>query len=592
MTAIDRSMCEESGGGAGPAGGAPGAVRILVFVFVLALVVRFAVPGDVRAASDDPALLIHGGPIHTARDDRPLVEALLIADGRILFAGSLAEARARAAKRGAVRDLDLRGAAAYPGFTDAHAHFFGIGLREMTLDLEGAASLREMLARVRRAAAEGPRARVLYGRGWIETHWPERRFPTRDDLDPVTGGRPTLLVRADGHALVANSAALAAAGIDGTTEPPAGGEILRDARGRPTGMLIDRAMELVASLMPKEEDFDRRAVYRRADAVYRAMGWTGVHNMSVRPADVPLLEEMARNGEIALRLYNAIEPEGAEALYAHGPRSAADGRVITRAVKLYMDGALGSRGAALVEPYADAPHSRGLLQMTKEQALSHFTRALASGIQIATHAIGDRGNRLLLDWYEEAFRLVPHEKRPVDPPRFRDEHAQIVNPLDIARFAKLGVIASMQPSHAISDLFFAPARLGGARLKGAYAWRSLIETGAIVAGGSDAPVERGDPRIEFYAAVHRHALDGFQGPDWHGEEAVDRATALKMFTLWPAYASFREDELGSLEAGKRADVTVFSADIMTIPASEIPKVTPLLTIIDGRIVHDGRAGRE
>ncbi|RMF14643.1 MAG: amidohydrolase, partial [Alphaproteobacteria bacterium] len=209
-------------------------------------------------------------------------------------------------------------------------------------------------------------------------------------------------------------------------------------------------------------------------------------------------------------------------------------------------------------------------------------------IQIATHAIGDRANRLLLDWYEEAFRQVPVARRPVADPRFRDEHAQILNPADIPRFAKLGVIPSMQPSHAISDLFFAPARLGSERLKGAYAWHSLIAAGAIVPAGSDAPVERGDPRIEFYAAVHRHSLDGFQGSDWHPEEAVDRQTALKMFTIWPAFASFREDELGTLEAGKRADITVFSADIMTIPPAEILKAMPLLTIIDGRIVHDGR----
>ncbi|RMF17571.1 MAG: hypothetical protein D6757_01030, partial [Alphaproteobacteria bacterium] len=350
----------------------PVGCRPVVLLVGLAVWLLAALPSAslTARAHEDAALLIHGGPIHTAQDDRPKVEALLIAGKRIIFAGSLAEARARAAKIADVHDIDLQGAAAYPGFTDAHAHFFGIGMREMTLNLEGTGSLAEMLERVRRAVGQGPKRRTLYGRGWIETHWPERRFPTRDDLDRVTGDRPTLLVRADGHALVANSAALSAAGIGPATTAPPGGEILRDDRGRPTGMLIDRAMDLVAALMPNEDDFDRSAVYRRADAVYRAMGWTGLHNMSVHPADVPLLEEMAEKGEVTLRLYNAIEPEGADDLYAHGPRSAADGRVITRAVKLYMDGALGSRGAALLEPYADAPDSRGLLQMTKAQALS------------------------------------------------------------------------------------------------------------------------------------------------------------------------------------------------------------------------------
>ena len=558
---------------------------------ILGLLAPCVVGADGMAAEKGApggGLLITGGPIYTADDRRPRVEAVLIRGSRIVFAGDRKEAERRAHALPAVTRIDLEGAAAYPGFTDAHAHLFGIGLREMTLNLEGTASLAEMLARIAKAAGRGGSG-TLYGRGWIETHWPEERFPTRADLDPVTGDRPALFVRADGHALVANSAALAAAGITKETPDPPGGAILRDAQGRPTGMLIDRAMDLVADLLPKESDFDRRAVYRRANAVYTALGWTGVHNMSVAPDDVPLLEQMAEAGALTLKVYNAVTPEGAEMLFAHGPRQAADGRVITRAVKLYMDGALGSRGAALLAPYADAPQTTGLLQMTEEEALGYFRKGLTSGIQIATHAIGDRANRLLLDWIARAMRLVPRDEWARPDPRFRDEHAQILNPADIPRFAELGVIASMQPSHAISDLFFAPKRRGMARLKGAYAWRSLIASGAIVAAGSDAPVERGDPRIEFYAAVYRHSLDGFQGDGWHPEEAVDRMTALKMFTIWPAYASFREDELGTIAAGKRADITVFSGDIMTLPPRQILTVKPLLTIIDGRIVHDARA---
>ncbi len=559
---------------------------------ILGLLAPCAADAAVMAAQESApsgGLLITGGPIYTADDRNPKVEAVLIQGRRIVFAGARKEAERRAQDIPALVRIDLKGAAAYPGFTDAHAHLFGIGLREMTLNLEGTASLAEMLERIAQAAARDG-AGTLYGRGWIETHWPEGRFPTRTDLDPVTGDRPALFVRADGHALVANSAALAAAGITDRTPDPPGGAILRDAQGRPTGMLIDRAMDLVADLLPEEGDFDRRAVYRRADAVTTALGWTGVHNMSVAPDDVPLLEDMAAAGELTLKVYNAVTPQGAEKLFADGPRQAADGRVITRAVKLYMDGALGSRGAALLAPYSDAPETTGLLQMTEEEALEYFRKGLKSGIQIATHAIGDRANRLLLDWIAKAMRLVPRSAWARPDPRFRDEHAQILNPADIPRFAELGVIASMQPSHAISDLFFAPKRLGLARLKGAYAWRSLIATGAIVAAGSDAPVERGDPRIEFYAAIYRHSLDGFQGEGWHPEEAVDRMTALKMFTAWPAYASFREDELGTIAAGKRADLTVFSGDIMTLPPRDILTVKPLLTIIDGRIVHDARPG--
>ena len=556
---------------------------------VLGLVLPCAIGAEAIATEENAqdGLLIYGGPIYTADDRQPQVEAVLIQGKRIVFAGDRKEAEQHAQSLSALTRIDLKGAAAYPGFTDAHAHLFGIGLREMTLNLEGTTSLAEMLARIAQAAAREDSG-TLYGRGWIETHWPEGRFPTRADLDPVTGDRPALFLRADGHALVANSAALAAAGITDKTPDPPGGAILRDARGRPTGMLIDRAMDLVADLLPKESDFDRRAVYRRANTVYTALGWMGVHNMSVAPDDVPLLEDMAKTGELTLKVYNAVTPQGAEDLFAHGPRQAADGRVITRAVKLYMDGALGSRGAALLAPYKDAPDSTGLLQMTEEEALAYFRKGLKTGIQIATHAIGDRANRLLLDWIAKAMKLVPRNAWARPDPRFRDEHAQILNPADIPRFAQLGVIASMQPSHAISDLFFAPKRLGLARLKGAYAWRSLIESGATVAAGSDAPVERGDPRIEFYAAVYRHSLDGFQGDGWHPEETVDRMSALKMFTAWPAYASFREQELGTIAAGKRADLTVFSGDIMALPPRAILTVKPLLTIIDGKIVHDAR----
>ena len=262
-------------------------------------------------------------------------------------------------------------------------------------------------------------------------------------------------------------------------------------------------------------------------------------------------------------------------------------RVIARAIKLYMDGALGSRGAALLEPYSDDPGNSGLMLSREDETLSGMVTALQEGIQLNIHAIGDRGNRLLLDWIEEARAAVPVEQRAIAEPRWRNEHTQIVDPADIPRFAELGVIPSMQPSHAIGDLFFAPDRLGPDRLDGAYAWRALIDSGVIIAGGSDAPVERGDPRIEFYGAVARRGLDGTQTEDWRPDQAVTRAEALRMFTAWPAYASFREGELGRIAEGLRADFTVFSADIMTIPEEEILTVEPVMTVLDGEIVWRG-----
>jgi predicted amidohydrolase YtcJ len=531
------------------------------------------------AAKDTADTLYWNGPIYTADDSNPKVEAVAVAKGRILFAGSRKEAAKL--KGPQTRVVDLKGAAMYPGFTDAHAHLREVGERELTLNLDSVPSLAAAMQAVKARAAAQPGTGLLFGRGWIETHWPEARFPTRRDIDAVVSDRPVILQRADGHAVVANSKALALAGIDRNTPVPAGGFINKDASGEPTGMIVDNALPLIEKLIPARDAAYRARAFKAAFDYETSHGWTGVHYMSVPWDDVLMLEDFAKKGEAPLRVYNAIEPEYYDELKKDGMRTASDGRIITRAVKFYMDGALGSRGAALLAKYSDAD-TEGLVRMKKEDVLPIWEDALKRGIQICTHAIGDKGNRLTLDWYEEAFNAVPPAERLTQPPRWRIEHAQIVNPTDIPRFAKLGVIPSMQPSHAIGDLDFAGKRLGADRLEGAYAWASMIKAGSIVPGGSDAPVEKGDPRVEFYAAVARKALDGHSGPDWHPEEAVDRPTALKMFTLWPAYASFREKELGAIKPGMRADFTVFSKDIMTIPAPEILKVQALLTVLDGK----------
>ncbi len=523
-----------------------------------------------------------GGPIYTANDESPMAEAVAIRGQTIVYVGDERTARRMARSDDAI--IDLGGAALYPGFTDAHAHLIGIGQRELTLNLEDTGSLADLVARVGAEVAKTPEGRLIFGRGWIETHWPEGRFPVRADLDAVSPNHPVLLIRADGHALVANSKALEMAGVTADTPDPDGGQILRDASGEPTGMLIDNAETLVAGLMAEPTEADKLAAIAKAAEVYIPRGWTGLHAMSVDPDNVALIEQASGDGSLPLRAYLSINPPGGPALFEKGPRKTENGRVITRAVKLYVDGALGSRGAALLEPYSDA-EGTGLLLMRKDEALPFLRKALAAGIQINTHAIGDKGNRLVLDWYEESFAAVPPGDRAVPEPRWRIEHAQVLDPDDIPRFAELGVIASMQPSHAIGDLHFAPSRLGEDRLVGAYAWKSLVESGAIIAGGSDAPVEKGDPLIEFYATVARRDLEGFSGPGWHPEEALDRQTALKLFTLWPAYASFQEDTLGSIEPGKQADFTVFSADIMTIPEDEIPQAKAVMTVIGGAIVH-------
>jgi predicted amidohydrolase YtcJ len=433
---------------------------------------------------------------------------------------------------------------------------------------------------LRTYAAAHPEGAIV-GRGWIETHWPERRFPTRADLDAVVSDRPVFLERIDGHAAVVNSAALALARIDANTADPAGGRIERDAGGAATGMLIDNATGLVERALPAPTTAMVREALRGGARLYASRGWVGVCNMSTSAEEAALFRELAAAGEMPLRADLYLEPENATRTAELQASPVAHVRI--RGVKLYMDGALGSRGAALLAPYNDMPSTSGLLVTPVEELRDHLRRARQAGYQVATHAIGDGGNRLVLDAYRDAFADDPSALAAA---RWRIEHAQIIAPEDIPRFAQMGVIASMQPSHAISDLHFAPARLGASRLAGAYAWRALLDSGAVIAAGSDAPVEKGDPLIEFYAAAHRHDLTGFAGPDWGLDQAVNRDQALRMLSWGPAFSVFEEGARGTLEVGRRADVSAFSVDLMEAEPAAIPTAQPVLTISDGVVTHD------
>lgn len=469
--------------------------------------------------------------------------------------------------------VDLEGAFLYPGFTDAHTHLQGIGQREMTLNLEGTASVDELVTRIEAELDGKPEGSVLVGAGWIETGWPEGRMPMASDLDLVTGSQKVMLLRSDGHALVANSAALAASGITDETPDPTGGKIERDASGKATGILIDNAMSLVQPLIAEPDDAAVSLALETGAKLYVSRGWTGGHNMSVSAREAPLMAALDGEGRLPLRLYNAFD-SSAFAI-AEGRLHETD-TITNRAVKLYMDGALGSRGAQLIQPYADRPDTSGLSLLDDEGLAAFMAQAKAANVQLAIHAIGDLANRRILEAYETG----GYDKSL----RWRIEHAQVIHPDDLARVASGGLIASMQPSHAIGDLFFAPARLGMDRLRGAYAWATLLDLGTVIAGGSDAPVEVGSPTIEFYAAVARKDLKGFSGEGWHPEEAVSRARALALFTTGPAFASFREADLGTIEPGKLADFTVFDRDLMTIPEGDILKAEPVMTVIGGEVV--------
>jgi len=521
-----------------------------------------------------------GGPIYTALDANPTAQAVRVKDGTITYVG---EASGNWCETG--QATDLKGAAMFPGFTDAHGHFVGIGLREMTLNLEGTESAAELKTRVAKAIKDVPKGETLYGRGWIETHWPEKRFPNRGDLDEISPDNPVILERADGHALVVNTAALKAAGVAKDTPSPFGGDILKDDDGKPTGMLIDKAGALVAGLMTENTEIRIRTAMKKASDLYASRGWTNIHSMSFDPSSVEIIKDESKAGNVNIRLYASTDiSAGFETKnFAGNPFSK---ELIThRSIKLYSDGALGSRGAALLAPYDDDPDNIGLMLTTYDKIMPVLKTALREGVQVNTHAIGDKANKMVLDWYEEALAAVPEGERAIKEPRWRIEHSQILALDDIPRFAELGVIPSMQPSHAIGDLHFAVDRIGPGRLAGGYAWRSLIDSGSIIAGGTDAPVEVGDPRIEFYAAVHRKDLKGYSNEAWYDGQKVTRQEALKMFTIWPAHAAFEDERLGTIEVGKAADFTIFDRDIMTIPAPEILGAKTVMTMVNGKIVY-------
>jgi hypothetical protein len=550
----------------------------------LALSVLSLAPACSRSEPADKVFV--NAAVYTANDAQPTAEAVAVKGNTIVFVGSVADAKAYQGE--ATEVIDLTGRTLLPGFVDAHIHLSGVGARELTLNLEGTKSLDEMIARVKERVDQAKPGEWVTGRGWIETPWTPRRFPTRQDLDAIAPNNPVFLTRADGHAGVANSAALRLAGITASTKPPFGGDILKDAKGQPTGMLIDRAQGLVGQMVPDatEEQRDQAILVGARRSI--EIGWTQVQDAGGSWNDVTRMRRLYRDGVLRLRVYKAVHGPGpaADSLFANGISIGEfDGRFTVRTIKGVLDGALGSRGALLLAPYSDAPDKIGLLLTPLEQYRPMLVQALKAGVQVETHAIGDSANRLLLNTYEEAFNAVPAAERKVAEPRWRDEHTQIVEPSDLPRFKKLGVIPSMQPSHAIGDLYFAPSRLGSERLKGAYAWQTLLKDGNVIAGGSDAPVERGEPMIEFYGAVARRSITGDQTPDWHPEEAMTRDQALKAFTLWPAFAAFEEKQRGTIAVGKWADFTVLDQDIMKIPETEILKTKNVMTVIGGEVVY-------
>ncbi|MDZ7292157.1 MAG: amidohydrolase [candidate division KSB1 bacterium] len=529
-------------------------------------------------------VVLTNGVIHTVDENRPLAQALGIVGDRLVFVGRNEEARKWIDATTQV--IDLNGKTVVPGFIDSHYHFQGVGRRAYDLNLDGCTSLEEFLVRLKNWAANRQPGEWITGRGWMEEDWPVKQFPTREKLDRVMSDLPVYLNRADGHMAVVNSKALELAGITATTPNPPGGEILKDAQGQPNGLLVDNAMNLVSRHIPSRSPEMQERFALKANEIALAYGLTTIHDAGSSWETVELWKRLYSEGRMHVRIYEFIRGPGEEAdrLLQTGPQIGLfDHHLTIRGIKIVIDGALGSRGAALLENYSDAD-TRGLFLHSDEEIYPLLRAATEKGLQVAIHAIGDAANRKVLDLYERADNEVPAAQRKISDPRFRIEHAQIVDPVDIPRFKKLGVIPSMQPSHAIGDLHFSPRRLGMKRLTGAYAWRTFLDQGCYIAGGSDAPVEEGNPMIEFYAAVTRHDTTGFFAEGWHPELRMTREEALKALTIWGAYAAFEEDLKGSLTPGKLADLVVVDRDLMTAPESELFRTKVLVTMVGGTVV--------
>jgi predicted amidohydrolase YtcJ len=526
-------------------------------------------------------LIVTGGAIHTADAAAPRADAIAVRDGRFVAVGATRDVLALRGAR--TRVLDLAGATVIPGLQDAHGHFLGLGASLDALDLRDTTSAASIAAKVAARRAERPGERWVVGRGWDQNDWPAPSWPTRRDLDAAAPDTPVFLVRIDGHAAWANSRALAVAGITAATPDPDGGRLLRDASGAPTGVLVDTAQHLVARHIPAPtpQDIDRQIL--AADREARRVGLTAVHDAGASSATIEAYRRLSRDGRLATRLYVMIDssPATTTEWLERGPLVDPDHRVTVRAIKLYADGALGSRGALLLEDYADEPGTRGLAVTPPHRLRATAKAAADAGFQVCTHAIGDAANRAVLDLYEQLIR----ERPAVRDLRLRVEHAQILDAADIPRFARLGVIASMQPTHCTSDMPWAPARLGPERIaEGAYVWQSLLRSGARLASGSDFPVEPANPLIGFYAAITRQGAAGQPPGGWASDQRLTREEALRSFTVEAAWAAHAERDLGAIRTGALADFVVLSRDIMTAPPADVLRAEVRRTFIGGRQV--------
>jgi predicted amidohydrolase YtcJ len=577
-------------------------------LFLLGVAVSFYI--FFRTVPEPADLLYTNGRIYTMGADKSVAEALAIRGGRVLAVGTQEEVKARVRAKATI---DLGGKTVFPGFIDAHAHLMSLGVSKLTIDLVGVASESGIAALVEQRVKKSEPGQWVRGRGWDQNLWPSKRFPAHDILDKVSPNNPVYLGRVDGHAAYVNKKVLELAGISKQTPDPPGGKIIRDSYGNPTGVFVDNAMDLVGRLLPPPTVKESEEAIGLAVKECLRYGIVCMDDMGVDSTEIETYKLLIDRNDFPFRVYTVIlGPSDTWNQYVAKPGSKAskapligygDNRLWVRAVKLFVDGALGSRGAALLEPYSDDPGNRGLTVTDEKTLRQCVDEALANGFQVCTHAIGDRGNDIILNVYEAALKNHPGMDQ-----RLRVEHAQVLAMNDIPRFKQLGVLPSMQPTHCTSDMYWAEARLGPTRVHGAYAWRSLLNTGVIIPGGSDFPVENPNPLLGIYAAVTRQdrfgrpknaqdvkaffqlSAEGIRDPaafenGWYASEKMTREEAVRAYTTWAAFAGFQERVLGSLEKGKLADFVILSKDIMQVAAPEILTTIVEKTIVGGKEVY-------
>lgn len=537
-------------------------------------------PKHARSAEVPADLIVTGATIHTVDDAFPSAQAFAVRDGRFVFVGDATGAMRLRGPRTAV--LDLPGTTVLPGLIDAHLHLTSIGMALHEVDLVGTTSEAEVVARTVAFAKHTPDLWIL-GDGWDQNHWTDKAFPTHQALSAAIADRAVVLERVDGHAIFVNSKAMQLAGVTKATPDPTGGRIVRDRDGEPTGVFVDNAVALIRRVIPPptHEQVQRAALAGAAEC--HRFGVTGVGEAATTAADLAVFRELAANSTLNLRNYTRLvdDPQLLDAAFAAGPLSAAfDGRLWVRGVKLFADGALGSHGAALLAPYSNDPNNTGLMRTTQAHIEAVSEQALRAGFQMSVHAIGDRANRVVLDAYQAALANVPANEH-----RFRIEHAQVLSPQDIPRFAQLKLIASMQTTHQISDMAWAEALLGSERVNGAYAWRSLLDTGVTIANGTDAPVEPVNTLRTFHAAISRQNEQNLPAGGWYPAQRITRDEALKSMTIWAAHANFQEEYVGSITPGKYADFVVMDRDWMSIAPNDVMGTKILATYFNGGEVY-------